>query len=216
MAGREHRHFVSEDWVDFVNEQLSQGQMQKMQRHLDAGCAKCSKVVDLWQRVRHVARRESQYDAPESAVRHLRNAFVVMAEPRGAKGRFEIPRLVFDSLWQLAAAGVRSAGSTSRQVLYRAGEIVIEMRLEPELYSERVNIAGQVCNTALQGEGLAQVPVAVTSSNGKVAEATTNQFGEFQLGFVPEEGLRISFGPVDDKELSIPLDGTGVTIFQGN
>jgi len=187
-----------------------------MQLHLDAGCAKCSKVVGLWQRVRHVARHESEYDAPESAVRHLRNAFVVMAEPRGGKGRFEIPRLAFDSFWQLATSGVRSAGSTSRQVLYRAGEIVIEMRLEPELHSERVNIAGQVCNSALQGEGLAQVPVAVTSSNGKIAEATTNRFGEFQLGFVPEEGLRISFGPEDDKELSIPLDGTGVTIFQGN
>jgi hypothetical protein len=215
MAGTENKHFAADEWVDFVNGALSAERTQTMQRHLDSDCRRCSKVVELWGRVRQAAKRESEYEAPESAVRHIRNAFA-MAQPLEAKRSFEIPRLVFDSLWRPAAVGVRSTASTPRQVIYKAGEIAIEMQLEPEPNSERINIAGQVSSSARQGEGLSEIPVIVTSPNGKIAEASTNKFGEFQLGFVPREGLRISFGLVGEKELSIPLDGRGVAIFYGN
>jgi hypothetical protein len=216
MAGKDKKHFIAEEWADFVNERLSSEQMQIMQRHLGTGCGKCSKVFEVWTRVRQAANREPKFEVPESAVHHVRNAFALMTEPKKRKRRFEIPRLVFDSLWQPAAVGVRSAPSAPRQVLYSTGAIAIEMRLEPALNSELVNVTGQVSNAALKGEGLAGISVLVNSIKRKLAEARTNQFGEFQLSFVPETGLRISFGLVDDKELSIPLDGTGVTIFQGN
>jgi hypothetical protein len=58
--------------------------------------------------------------------------------------------------------------------------------------------------------------VIVSTPRVTLAQASTNRFGEFQLGFVPEKNLRISFGVVDGKELSIPLDGTGVRIFHRN
>jgi anti-sigma factor RsiW len=204
MAGTK-KHFAAEEWVDFVNGQASPDQTQAMQRHL-ADCAPCSKTADLWQQVRQTAARESGYQAPESAVRHVRNAFV-MAQPLGSKRRFEIPRLVFDSLWQPAAAGVRSGHKAPKRLIYRAGEITIEMQIEPEPHSERMNIAGQVSSAAEQGEGLAEIRVAVTSAKGKLAEVATNRFGEFQLGFVPETGARISFGVVGNYELTVPLDG---------
>lgn len=215
MAGTERKHFATEEWVDFVNETLAAERMQTMQRHLGTDCKKCSKVVELWQHVREAAKRESQHEPPESAVRHVRSAFVIV-QPRKDKLSVEIPRLVFDSLWRPAAVGVRSSPSTPRQVIYRAGEIAIEMQLEPVPNSERINIAGQISDTARQGEGLAEMPVLVSSSKGKVAETSTNRFGEFHLGFVPERNLRISFGVIDGKELSIPLDGAGVRIFYRN
>jgi hypothetical protein len=215
MAGTESKHFAAEEWVDFVNGVLPAERNQAMQRHLDSDCRRCSKVADLWGRVRQAAKRESECHAPESAVRHVRSAFA-MARPLEAKRGFEIPRLVFDTLWQRAAVGVRSTASTPRQVIYKAGEIAIEMLLEPEPNSERINIAGQVSSTARQGEGLPDIPVVVTSPDGKIAEASTNQFGEFQLDFVPQGGLRISFAVIGEKELSIPLEGRGVAIFYGN
>jgi hypothetical protein len=121
-----------------------------------------------------------------------------------------------DSLWRPVVAGVRSASSVPRQVVYRAGEIVIEMQLEPVPHTDRVNIAGQVSRTAAQDIGLAEISVIVSTPSATLARAATNCFGEFQLGFVPEKNLRISFGVVDGKELSIPLDGTGVRIFHRN
>jgi hypothetical protein len=213
MAGKVH--FAPEEWIDFVNGQLSSDRMQTMQGHLDAGCGPCGKVVELWQSVRQTAQREARYEAPESAVRHVRNAFV-MAQPIDSKRPFEIPRLVFDSLWQAAAVGLRSRHSTPRRLIYRAGEVTIEMQIEPEPHCERLNIAGQVSKTSQQGEGLAEVQVAITGPKGKLAEACTNRFGEFQLGFVPETGARISFGIVGESELTVPLDGRGVAIFHRN
>jgi hypothetical protein len=214
MAGKK-MHFAAEEWVDFVNGQLSSDRMQTMQAHLDAGCRPCAKVLELWRSVRQTAEREARYEAPESAVRHVRNAFV-MAQPRDGKRPFGIPRLVFDSLWQPAAVGLRSAHRTPRRLIYKTSEITIEMQIEPEPHCERLNIAGQVSKSAQQGEGLAEVQVAITGPNGKLAEASTNRFGEFQLGFVPETGARISFGIGGESELAVPLDVRGVAIFHRN
>jgi hypothetical protein len=212
MSRTDKKHFATEEWVDFVNGQLSTERTQMMQRHLNTECTKCSKVVQFLQRVRQTAKRESDYEAPESAVRHVRNAFA-MAQPLEGKRRFEIPRLVFDSLWRPAAVGVRSASTTPRQLVYRAGEIAIEMQMQPEAHSDRISIAGQLSNTAQQGEGLAEIPVVVASPTGKIAEASTNRFGEFHLSFAPEVGLRISFGVSGENDLSVPLDGRDVAIF---
>jgi hypothetical protein len=110
-------------------------------------------------------------------------------------------------------AGVLSALSAPRHAIYTARKVAIELRLELELSSEHVNIAGQICSATSQAEGCARVTVVVHGHNGKVAETTTNPLGEFQLGFVPEEGLRMSFGNGDGTELSIPLDGTGMRAF---
>jgi hypothetical protein len=206
MTGKEKKHFTLEQCVDFVNESLSSEKMQIMQRHLGAGCGKCSKVLEVWTRVHRAAGRESKFEVPESAVHHVRNAFALMTEPKKSKRGFEIPRLVFDSLWQPVAVGVRSAPSTPRQVLYRAGELAIELRLEPSLNSEQVNVTGQISDVALRGEGLAGISVLVSGDERKVAEARTNQFGEFQLSFVPETGLRILFAVGNEKDLSIPLE----------
>ena len=216
MTERRKKHFSPESWVDFVNENLSKEQTEIMQAHLDGKCQGCSRMVKMWARVREAAQREARYDVPESAVRHVRSAFRMLAEPTKHK-RFQIPRLVFDSLWQPAVAGVRSGTmTTSRQVLYTAGQIAIEMRLEPEPLSEKVNIAGQLSSAEPSGEGMQDVQVLVTGKQGLLAETKTNRFGEFQVSFVPTDGLRISFGILDGDDLSIPLNGRGVSIFQRN
>ena len=209
-------HFGTEQWVDFVNGQAQATEFQAMQKHLDEGCSNCSKAAADWNRVLQVSKREAQYKVPESAVRHVRGAFGLMGNA-AQQQRFAIPRLVFDSLWRPALSGVRaSTANTPRQVLYKAGEVAVEMRLEPELKSERVIVAGQVSSSARQGEGLPEILVLVLSTRGILAETKTNRFGEFQLSFLPDDGLRISFGVVDGKELSIPLDGRGVRIFYRN
>jgi hypothetical protein len=207
------KHFVSEEWVDFVNNQLSAKQMEPMQRHLENGCERCSKLFETWSLVNQAAGREAQFQVPESAVRHVQNAFAIMAEPKNKASIFEIPRLVFDSLWQPALAGVRSGASAPRHLLYKAGEISIELILEPELPSDRVHIAGQVSSTSAQAEAFALLPVVLRTNSKKLLEAKTNRLGEFQLGFVPEDGLRISFGSTGGKELTIPLDGAGMRTF---
>jgi hypothetical protein len=209
------QHFATEECVDLVNGQLSVERMQMMQSHLDANCEKCSKTVQFWQHVRQTAQRDADYLVPESVVRHVRTAFIV-AQPLGGQRRFEIPRLVFDSLWRPAALGLRSASGKPRQMIYKAGDIAIEIQIQPEPQSDRVSIAGQVSNTARQSEGVAEIPVVLAGPNGKIAEASTNEFGEFHISFSPEPGARISFTVAGQRDLSVPLDGSGAAIFYRN
>ncbi len=46
-----------------------------------------------------------------------------------------------------------------------------------------------------------KIKVVVTTPEATLAQAPANRFGEFQLGFVPEKNLRISFGIVGGNEL---------------
>jgi hypothetical protein len=180
-----------------------------MQRHLDTGCKDCGGLLALWTRVAQAAKREAGYQPPESAVRHVRSAFGMLAEPKGKA--FDIPRLVFDSLWAPALAGVRSATMAPRQVLYRAGDFAVEMRIEPEPGSERVNIAGQVSNASSQGDqGMAKVPVVVAGAKGLLAETSTNNFGEFHVAVVPEGRIRLLLDVPNGRKVSIPLEGVGI------
>ena len=216
MTGKGHKHYSSEQWVDFVNGNLSAEQMRTMQEHINGNCRDCAGMVETWTHVRDAAKRESRYEAPDSAVRHVRGAFSLLARPSEQRRFLEIPRLVFDSLWQPAFAGVRAAAVAPRQVLYKAGELSIEMRMEPEPLSERVNVAGQSYSSGKQLEDMADVLVVIKNNTSILAETKTNRFGEFQLSFTPDEGLRISFIVLKNRDLSIPLDGRGVGIFFRN
>jgi hypothetical protein len=213
MKRSNSEHFGAEDWVDFVNGTASQTKLAALQRHLDEGCRVCARERELWTKVRESARREASLEVPESAVRHVQSAFRVSSEALRAKRRFEIPRLVFDSLWQPAPAGVRSATVQPRQVLYRAGEIAVELRVEPEPLSERLSVVGQIYRTANATEGLARIAVLATGKGGSLAEAHTNDFGEFQMSFLPQSSLRIVFGLPEGQNLTIPLDTSGVAVF---
>jgi hypothetical protein len=178
-----------------------------MQQHLAAGCRRCASSFKTWDRVRRAAVRESQYQAPESVVRHVQNTFIELSFAQSQGRTADVPRLVFDSLWQPSVAGVRSTTKAPRQVLYRLGDIAMEMRLEPVLDSELVNITGQISLGKRRGESLAGISVVVGSLSEKLAETQTNEFGEFQLTYLPEKGTRIVFGTANHRDLSVPLDG---------
>ena len=209
MPGKQH--FRLEDWVDFVNGNISTQASQSLQDHLQKGCSACVQALHLWNHVREAAKREATYEVPGSVLQHVQGAFSVLAEKRRPASFLEIPRLAFDSLWQPALVGVRSTGAGPRQVLYRTDSVCIELRIEPEALSERFQITGQIYSSSPSGPALPGIAVGVLSPNGFLAETRTNEFGEFQVGFVPEPGLRISFVVENDREISIPLDARGAS-----
>jgi hypothetical protein len=200
------KHYTTEEWVDFVNEKVGLESSKKMQAHLQGGCQKCSQTATLWKRVRQAAGRESEMHVPESVLQHLRNAFVVMAQPKKSGQFFAIPRLVFDSVWGTAAAGVRATAMSSRQLLYQAGNIVIEMRIEAKPSSGLVQLEGQIMDTVLKGRGIGQIPVRLMDASTKVAETSTSHFGEFHLEYEAAKNLHVAFGISAKEDIFIPLD----------
>jgi hypothetical protein len=200
------KHFSTEEWVDFVNEMTSQAQTKAMQAHLQAGCQDCSKTATIWKRVRDAAGREADMQVPKSVLQHLQNAFVVMVQPKQKDRLFELPRLIFDSVWQPTEAGVRATAAMPRQMLYQAGGIVIEMRVEAKPNSDRMSLEGQVMDAVLKGKGIDCIPVQLLEGQAKLAETSTNKFGEFHMEFESSKRLQISFGISEKKDIFIPLD----------
>ena len=214
MIKKDSRHYSTEELVDFVTLQATADDSARIRQHLDAGCKKCSAGQNLWSRVLRTASRETLLP-PASAIQHVQQAFAIVAETRRPKRAALIPRLVFDSAWQPAMVGVRSGTDTPQRVLYKTRSVSIEMHLEPVPRSEQINIAGQV-TLAEQTEMLPPIAVLLSGRKGKLASTSTNDFGEFNLAFVPEDGLRISFAMADSEELLVPLDGSGLRIFYRN
>ena len=205
MKAKRTNHFDAEQWADFVNNQLSGDQRGPMQDHLDAGCEGCMRASTLWRQVEEAARREEHYQAPEWAVRYVRHAFAASELAHATKSDFRIPRLVLDSFWQMAPAGVRSAANAPRHLYYKSDDIAIEMQVERELNSENVSVTGQVSDTALGGEGLAGVPIQLASARRQLLSASTNKFGEFRLTFVPENGLQFLLQLKNGEIIAIPV-----------
>jgi hypothetical protein len=208
MPTRDSKHYSAEQWADFVRNQAPENQFSAMKRHLDKNCKRCSKMASLWTRVDQVATRESLAEPPVSAVEHVRRAFPLLTESQNSREPM-IPLLSFDSLWKPAFAGVRSGFATSRHVTYAAADVNIHLHLQPEPKSERIDLAGQVSLRSSESRAFPPIPVVVFGKTGNLASTTTNNFGEFHVAFVPDQGLQISFA-IGGKEVVIPLDSSGI------
>jgi hypothetical protein len=200
-------HFAEQEWIEFTREKVTPERHEAMQQHLDAACEACWKAFELWRHALAIADREAGYQPPESAVRSVKGTFALY-KPVGVGSRVrEIAQLILDTFEQPMLAGVRSANSAARQLLYKAGPFQIDVRLAPVLGSGRVSLAGQVMNAEAPKKGLHELPVVLRSGELKRARTMTNQFGEFQLEFEPAEELHLSFEFSREMEVVIPLSG---------
>src|SRR5690348_12846919 len=134
-------HFALGDWVDFVRGLKLPSDAALMQGHLDAGCLRCSKVVRMWQDLVVFGSREKLYSPPEWALRSLQGCYGLLKPGRRRARAATVGRLIFDSLLEPISVGVRSSQLSARQLVYSAGDVLIDLRLEPRL--GRVYAVGQ-------------------------------------------------------------------------
>lgn len=174
-------HFSMEKWIDFARNVVGAPDKVAMQKHLETGCKQCSKTLELWKHVHQVARHESALEPPESAVRAMKGTFAIHGPRRQRSGSRSIAALLFDSALSPAQAGVRSSSNTARQLLFGVGTYRIDLRMEPQLDSDKVAVVGQVLHSTDPHEGLGALPVALIKGRKVVAETVTSQFGEFNL-----------------------------------
>ena len=179
------KHFTMEDEIDFVNQVVPTTRKIAMERHLK-DCRRCAKAVSQWQRARQCAAAEPSYQPPQEAVRIAKAAFAGLQlalhrEPAGSS-----IELVFDSFLHAPLQGFRSAGSGTRQLLYRADPFQIDLHIEVEPGDKNVGlILANLC--------------------GRVVRTVTNQFGEFRAEIENSGDLALVFFRADHKPVVIPL-----------
>jgi hypothetical protein len=191
------KHFSTEEWVDFVNQIVTTGQRQAMQKHLATGCKRCMETVSLWQKVSNAAAAEASYQPSTSTVRLAKAAFATAGMAQVKQKSQGLIEILFDSFLQPAVAGARSVVIGTRQMLYRADPYQIDIQIEPKPGSNRLVITGQLLDLSHPGVIGRDIQVTLSNHRGHSVVAATNQFGEFS-GEIENSG---------DLELSIPGNG---------
>jgi len=175
-------HYSLEKWADFARQVIGEHERIEMQSHLDNdACKKCSKVLGLWRRVQTTARREQSYQPPDNVVRSIKGRFAIHGPRRAVRGVLRIAELLFDSARNPMPAGVRSSGTTLRQLLYGAGDYRIDVRIETQADADKVAVVGQVLNSDDPDDLVGMVPVALVRAGKVLFESFTSPFGEFDV-----------------------------------
>ncbi|MGA8872093.1 MAG: hypothetical protein WB460_13185, partial [Candidatus Acidiferrales bacterium] len=102
------------------------------------------------------------------------------------------------------AAGVRSAATTERQLLYGVSKYRVDVRIEPQPNSERVALVGQILNSTDPGKSVGAVPVRLCQGRRVLAESMTSPFGEFDVECDLGKGLQLRVS-LPQEELCLPV-----------
>jgi hypothetical protein len=197
------KHFSSEDWADFARDIAEWNPRTLIESHLRIECDECAKALRVWRRVRDAARREAAYGPPDEAVRTVKGNYAIHGERVGRRGRGKIAELLFDTLLGPLPEGVRSLTSTTRQMLFGAGDYRIDVRFESQ--PEKLFLFGQVLNSAAPEKQVEAAPVTLLKGRKVLAESQTSRLGEFHLACGPAAGLRLRIGLPYGGDVSIPL-----------
>jgi hypothetical protein len=197
------KHFTTEEWADFARNAIAKDKRESMQGHLKAGCRQCEKVVALWKRVYEVAQREQLYEPSQTTVRTVKAMYAIHGKPR--KTASPLANLLFDSFAAPMQAGIRSATVDVRQLLYGQEDYRVDLRLEPQVDSEKISIVGQLLNSVDPSATLGGVPVTLLKARKPISQTETNRFGEFHFDAALEENLVLRLAIPQGPEFLIPL-----------
>jgi hypothetical protein len=199
------KHYDDQSLIDFARGTGNHSTAREIQSHLDGDCADCEQRLRHWSRMRKFGAQESRNDPPAGAVRMVKAAL----KTGGVKERRtmrEVAALVFDSFSQIPLAGVRSSAATAeRQLLYRAGALMIDLKLQMSSGTDRFSLMGQVLSSD-DAVAMNEVPVHLLSGSAQLASTSTNRFGEFRLEHDSGKDLHVSLEVSEEKEVFIPLD----------
>jgi len=130
-------------------------------------------------------------EEPRLALEVLANGtFNVIEAAVAAKVRKIVASLVFDTFDEPALAGVRRVGAPPRQLLFRAGDVDVDVKIESVESNERISLVGQVLSTS--EKFFDNTPVKLESHGMVRYKTMTNFVGEFVFDEVPKDTYHLS------------------------
>jgi hypothetical protein len=155
-------------------------------------CSTCHETLRQLQQLILMMKSDSTPDAPRDV---LTSAVNIYSQEQRVPLRRIIALLIFDSRNAGPAFGVRSLPAASRQMLYSAEEIDLELRITVQ--NDECILAGQVI-----GEGCAEGQVEISGVAGRL-KATLNEICEFTLPPIPMGNYSLTIRMLD-REIEIP------------
>ena len=157
-----------------------------------SSCSTCHDTLRGLQQMVLMMRSDRTYDAPRDV---LSSAINIFSQEKRVPLRRIVALLTFDSRNAGPAFGVRSLPAASRQMLFSAEEIDLELRIT--VRNDECILAGQVI-----GEGCAEGHVEISGVAGR-STTTMNEVCEFTLPPIPPGNYSLTVRMLD-REIEIP------------
>lgn len=198
------RHISFARLADLAEGRLTAAERAGLEPHL-ADCPKCSAQAAQLGRVTHLMRSDASEDAPPAALAEVFRMFRPRAAARAAEGTPPLLRrilavLTFDSARLAPAYGVRSGTTASRQFLYHAGDLDVDLRVVQG--GDGWTLTGQVLGRSGAG-GQVEVTSLAGGDEPVAARAEMNEHCEFALPPIPagDYALRLRLGETVEVEI---------------
>ena len=179
---------------------LAPDDTRDVRAHLDA-CTTCAGQLAEVERVTNLMRADTSVDAPRDVFLNAVQLIHVRPARDGVVAgvlRRLVASLSFDSGAQGLAFGVRSGrAEVSRQLIFSAGEVDVDLRLAPA--AEGWAVSGQVLGECAGG----WAELGGADTGGDAARAELNELCEFALPTVPAGSYTLRLG-LGDTLVEIP------------
>lgn len=197
-------HFPEANWIDLVRGIVRPEDAAVMRQHLDQGCAPCAETYRFWQRLAGFLQQEPQADPPADSVR-VAKSYVSEPVVRPASRSVRTAHLVFDTLGQPLAAGVRSTSAESRHLLYEAPPFTIDLHVDAHTEPEQLRLDGQVVEEGRTGGWPPEAHVSVNTADAQLCSVDIDELGEFQCQIARREDLSLAVTPREGELILISL-----------
>jgi hypothetical protein len=180
-------HLSSEIALDLIEGRLAGEQDLFWRAHLEY-CKDCMREVERWQEVKVDLKRAHLQSASDETKQRVIQIFKPSSAATESRVRQVMAALVFDSFLDPALAGARGASATARQLVMRAEEFDIHVKIWGE--PEHRQVLGQL----LPREGTKFVESArfhLLQNGERLETSDVDETGEFHFTDVPEGDLSL-------------------------
>ena len=186
------RHMSVENLMNYMDGKALTEDVQALEAHIST-CSECSELKGELQSLAVQLREDSSFEPPAELVQWGVSLFQPLLQPSatlGSKLKKIIAALVFDTYDEPLLTGVRRVGAPPRQLLFRAGGVDVDVKIESMEANDRITLVGQVLsNTA---KFFDNTPVKLESHGIVRYRTMTNLVGEFTFDEVPKDTYHLS------------------------
>jgi hypothetical protein len=201
-SGGQMSHFSCDEWFGFERGTVVSPAKDFMQSHLDTGCEQCWISAEIWRNALEMCQSEASFYPPPRAIQLALSLAQPWWEP--SRTTIEFSRLVFD----IQPLPPRTRGSTAsgRHLLYETGLFTVDLRMVQNYPMRgRICLTGQVLNSNEPARLLDKVQASLLRGYRLVTEAMGNAYGEFDLEYDREEGLKLLVDLQENGAIGIKL-----------
>jgi hypothetical protein len=146
-------------------------------------CQQCRADITLLQWLGDFGPQERQYEPPAWGLANAEKVFKLKKPGSVTIAKELVANLVFDSFSQPLPIGVRQRDLPSRQALYQAGNVLLDLKIE--LGDEQGLLIGQIVSD--KGEvDVNGLNIEITQAGQVFGKSTTNALGEFIFQDLPK------------------------------